>query len=231
MKLVVIGDIHGHSSWKDVLENENNEFDKVIFLGDYLDGFNVSIKNMQKNFYEILDYKQEQSDKCILLLGNHDWHYVSFGERYSGWKNDTFRWANLKLKECLQEEVIKIVHIEDDILFSHAGLTKSWLKHWFESNNPEKVKCINYNDISPSALNFTFMGGGDVYGDSVYSSPIWVRPASLLLDRVDKYKQVVGHTMMKSIISKDNVWFCDTMPREYLVIQNGEFIIKTLNKD
>ena len=229
MKIIVIGDVHGHDSWKRVLARENNEFDKIVFLGDYLDGFNTSKEKIRENFYEILKFKEEQGDKCILLLGNHDWHYVSFGERYSGWSNDTFRWANLAVKDCLENETIKILHREDDILFTHAGITKTWMRYWFESDNPNKLQFINYKDLSPKVLNFTYGDSFSEYGDTVYSSPIWVRPASLLKDKIDGFKQVVGHTMMNTLANQDEVWFCDTMPREYLVIEDNKFIIKNLN--
>ncbi len=36
MKTIVIGDIHGRTSWKDIIEKEQT-WDKVIFIGDYFD--------------------------------------------------------------------------------------------------------------------------------------------------------------------------------------------------
>lgn len=34
MKTVIVGDIHGRTIWKDILEKEQP--DRVVFLGDYV---------------------------------------------------------------------------------------------------------------------------------------------------------------------------------------------------
>lgn len=34
MKILILGDIHGRTIWKQIIENENP--DKIIFLGDYV---------------------------------------------------------------------------------------------------------------------------------------------------------------------------------------------------
>ena len=39
MKTIAIGDIHGLSIWKDIINKENP--DKVIFIGDYFDSFDI----------------------------------------------------------------------------------------------------------------------------------------------------------------------------------------------
>lgn len=67
------GDIHGRKFWKKPCENIE-PYDKVIFLGDYLDpyGFEgISIEECIPNFKEILELKKNNMDKVVLLLGNH----------------------------------------------------------------------------------------------------------------------------------------------------------------
>ena len=51
------------------------------------------------------------------------------------------------------------------------------------------------------------------------------------------YIQVVGHTPVKKITNlksiKDEwpeIWLCDCLPDEYLVIENNEFVIKKCNE-
>lgn len=69
-RYLVIGDIHGRSIWKDIIEKENP--DKIIFLGDYVSTHeNISAKQQLFNLEDILNYKRENSDKVILLRGNH----------------------------------------------------------------------------------------------------------------------------------------------------------------
>lgn len=69
-RYLVIGDIHGRTIWKDIIEKENP--DKIIFLGDYVSTHeNISAAEQINNLNEILSYKEDSSDKVILLRGNH----------------------------------------------------------------------------------------------------------------------------------------------------------------
>ena len=69
-RYLVIGDIHGKTIWKDIIKKENP--DKVIFLGDYVTTHEgISSEQQISNLKEILTYKEENSDKVILLRGNH----------------------------------------------------------------------------------------------------------------------------------------------------------------
>ena len=37
MKIAVIGDLHGKSCWKKLIEGRFDKFDKIVFMGDYSD--------------------------------------------------------------------------------------------------------------------------------------------------------------------------------------------------
>jgi metallophosphoesterase superfamily enzyme len=68
--IVVLGDIHGRTIWKKILEIEHP--DKVIFLGDYVTThYGISSETQIENLKEILTYKENNPDKVILLRGNH----------------------------------------------------------------------------------------------------------------------------------------------------------------
>ena len=70
MKVLILGDIHGRTIWKDIIEKESP--DKVIFLGDYVSTHdNISSETQIANLNDILDYKEANSSKVILLRGNH----------------------------------------------------------------------------------------------------------------------------------------------------------------
>ena len=77
--ILVIPDIHGRTFWLDKTNNIS-DYDKVIFLGDYLDPYpdeNITVKNAIENFKEIIQFKKNNMDKVVLLLGNHDLPYYS----------------------------------------------------------------------------------------------------------------------------------------------------------
>jgi hypothetical protein len=75
VRILAIGDIHGRDSWKDIIND--NVFDKVVFLGDYFDSREeISGAKQLYNFKEILQFKKYNIDKVVLLVGNHEFHYL-----------------------------------------------------------------------------------------------------------------------------------------------------------
>ena len=72
MKTVIIGDIHGHDSWKQIIEQEQNA-DRFIFVGDYFDSFTVPGATQVQNFQDIIEFKETNGKETILLIGNHDY--------------------------------------------------------------------------------------------------------------------------------------------------------------
>lgn len=71
MKIIALGDIHGRDIWKDIVKKESDA-DKIVFVGDYVDTHdNISPYKQVDNFKEIVEYKKENKDKVILLIGNH----------------------------------------------------------------------------------------------------------------------------------------------------------------
>ena len=85
MKLIAVGDIHGRGFWKEVVEKEK-DFDKFIFMGDYFDNFPpMTQREIQENFAQILAFKKMNPDRVVMLIGNHDYHYIFEGQKYSGY--------------------------------------------------------------------------------------------------------------------------------------------------
>lgn len=63
MKTVVIGDIHGRSIWKLIVNIENP--DRIIFIGDYFDSFNIKGEEQLNNFLDIIEYKNQVVRKLL----------------------------------------------------------------------------------------------------------------------------------------------------------------------
>lgn len=69
-KILVLGDVHGRLIWYDIIQKENP--DLTIFLGDYVSTHeDISSEQQLSNLEDILNYKEENPDKVILLRGNH----------------------------------------------------------------------------------------------------------------------------------------------------------------
>jgi len=227
MKIITIGDIHGNPNWINVVEKEQN-FDKIVFAGDYVDTHLEYTSDEQKvNLQRLLKFKEDNFDKVILLYGNHDHHYNINSEHYSGFQNNMFYDFNIIYKQAIKDNLIQVIFEYDNYLFSHAGVSKTWCLN----NNIKNVNEINdYLQFKPSVFNFCAGENYSDFGDDITQSPIWVRPNSLILDSVDKYVQVVGHTANENIEILENHIFidCFNASKQYLVINDEDYSIEYL---
>lgn len=74
MRVLCIGDLHCREIWKDIVAKEGNSCDKIIFLGDYTCPKEVKFDDPTDAcgfLYEVLDFKDQNPDKVVLLRGNH----------------------------------------------------------------------------------------------------------------------------------------------------------------
>lgn len=147
-KILIIGDVHGRQFWKDACYNHKDEFENIIFLGDYLSPYpdeGITNKKAIEVFHEVLDFKKENMDKVVLLIGNHDLSYFNTEicecrTDHQNWSkiNSTF-FENIKLFNLACEKEIN----GKRYFFSHAGVKKEWLKliigYWFNWDDPDKL--------------------------------------------------------------------------------------------
>jgi predicted MPP superfamily phosphohydrolase len=235
MKIVALGDTHGRDIWKTIIKIEN-DFDKFVFIGDYFDtrdDINASIQI--QNFKEILEFKKENPDKVVLLIGNHDFHYLKgCGETYSGYQQYAAMDINEVLQPALTSEHLQICYVYDDLIFSHAGLTNTWC----ETNEIDLYNIENSVNTTfmkkMEAFRFEYGENLDRSGNDVTQSPIWVRIPSLLKDMVKGFTYIIGHTTIKELHMANNIIAIDCLgtSKEYLVIKDGEaFAKKIIIKD
>lgn len=227
MRIIILPDIHGRKWWKDILDNE--VYDLVVFLGDYVSSHDdISGQEQIENLCNILDFKEQNPDKVILLRGNHDVQHLGYyWAECSGLFPEVEEWLSRKenKERFLKDTQWIYIYKPNDILFSHAGISKTWLRR-------TNVLLKDINNLPPSEL-FGFSPGKDnpydFYGDSIYQPCTWIRPSKLLLDGIKKYTQVVGHTTLKNILHRKEgrgFFFCDTCLKEYLVFEDGRYEVK-----
>jgi hypothetical protein len=234
-RIISVGDTHGRSTWKRILEKET-EFDKWIFIGDYFDSHdNDCTPDKQiSNFNEILEFKKANLDKVILLIGNHDYHYIrGIGETYSGYQSGHALSIGELIEKAINDELIQMCYLHDNFFFSHAGLTKTWVKDVLTPNNinplVDEVMVNIINDFlkfQPRVFGFRMGDNFSQTGDDVTQGPIWVRPQSLVKDMVEEITCVVGHTQVRelSYLPHYKLILTDCLGTvdEYFVIQDGQ---------
>lgn len=233
MKTLILGDIHGRDCWKKIIKSELP--DLTIFLGDYVTSHeNIHSEIQINNVFEILEYKENNPDKCILLRGNHDLQCL-YGD--SGLWSCYPTPSRKLLDVCSTPEFInrflkdtQWIYIQDNTIYSHAGISKTWLK----DSGVNSLEEINSLDPSEELFGFRPSSIFDTSGDSKTQGCIWIRPQSLVEDAISGYTQVVGHSTVNSIVDlkksikslKNSIWLCDKLPYEYLIYNDGTFEVR-----
>lgn len=100
----------------------------------------------------------------------------------------------------MNQNLLQMCYRYDNYLFTHAGVTKTWLKN-NNYNSEQTIDEFINNLFKENIQPFGFTRGENYssYGDDVCQTPIWVRPSSLVKDCVDNFIQVVGHTPQDDI--------------------------------
>ena len=220
-KVVFIGDIHGRTIWKKIIDLEPDA-DRYIFFGDYFDPYDpIPFEVQAQNFRDILNLKARLGERVVLLLGNHDYHYYADVRPYSRYD---FRNA-IAIKSLLIENlrVFQIAYQFGNVLCSHAGVSLTWLNTWFPvgwtwEGIDKKINSLHYE--KPQAFDY-FVGDLSGYGDDERQGPLWIRP-SAFIDGV--FVQFVGHTMdpklnfgNKRLYLVDHLW-----QNAYLKFKKGQ---------
>jgi hypothetical protein len=236
VKILVLGDIHGRGCWEPIIEKENP--DLTIFLGDYVSSHGLITEKQQiDNLERILQYNEENPDTVILLRGNHDMESLYYWAECYPSTGPFVKSYMSKNKERFLNNT-QWVYLYKNICFSHAGVSSIWM----ENNNIKSLEDIN--TLEPSEV-FAFTGKmSDFTGISPQQPPTWIRPWTLIDCAYKGYIHVVGHTSVKpgiknikeeyikhgsySQVELDHfadVWCCDALPEEYLIIENDKFIV------
>lgn len=235
MKVIVIGDIHGRKLWKEIVEKEVKGIDgeyAFVFIGDYFDPYeNIGIGELTENFNDIMSLKREFPNTVYCLIGNHEYHMIEgVREKYSRYDFANAPVISELINGAIKEGLLQLSVKIDDVLYTHAGVTKTWLERRFkgdlnkflEKKAPTKATLMKYN-FNDNGSAF------ECYGDDKRQSPLWVRPFSLMNDAIEGM-QVVGHTQVTRLKTKNGIAFVDTLgtSREYLTVLDGEYKIEKL---
>lgn len=203
-KYLINPDIHGRTFWKNNIDT--TKYEKIIFLGDYLDPYpfeGITEEDAIENFKEIIEFKKNNKDKVILLLGNHDIYYY-----LKEWGPSRYSRKHAKTIENLFEynrDLFQIAYETKYDLFTHAGIIQGWYDKINQIckeneqeeyslddsnlnlllNNNDKTYCRHFLDVSRTR-------GGREYDGSC----LWADVTEH--DKNEKYQgkyQIFGHTL------------------------------------
>lgn len=240
-KILTLGDVHGrdrwmfhtHGSpyefdfWKEAVENgapgdddfwqdyPYMEFDKIIFIGDYVDSYDLNNEAILKNLKNIAFFKKMVPNKVVLLVGNHDIQYFIHNQICSGYRGEMLHDLNDIFKD--KELDLKLAHLEKDengkkYLWTHAGVTRGWLKETkIDVLDPEYRFFDIVKELETQEIDVFLNGLFEIKCDNLFqvdvlsggihpwAGPLWVRPPVFNKDRLEGINQIVGHTPQAGI--------------------------------
>lgn len=236
MKITVVADSHGSAVPLGIARMNLEKSDKIIFLGDFFDHEEKEYNEQKQNFLNVIEFKKQNIEKVIVLIGNHDANYIL---------PDLLKWQpehgeeieNLILQNL---ELIDFAYLENNWLFSHAGFSEVWMQNQLTCNeiSEDLIKFLNnqfHNGVFTN-LRFTGLSG---YGDEITQNPLWIRPDSLMKSAVCGVNQIVGHTEVYDeqrirMHGSDKIIFLDSEPEMRNVYaeidtDSGKVEVKRLN--
>ena len=231
-RIIIIGDIHGESTWMDIVEKHPGC--KYIFLGDYCDPYryDLSDEDVIANLCSIIEFKKQEPDNVVLLLGNHDIQYLYHeAERCSR----RMEKAETQIRDLLNANISLFQWGEkvEKIVFTHAGISQGWFR--FASDKADKGDILKFI-TAPENKEIAFSCGYYRGGVAPHSGFFWADRRELD-EPLPGYVQVVGHSRVHEIIFKKGreggiVFFCDSLWNGiYLIIENTleSFVFFTAN--
>ena len=121
-KILVFPDVHGSHQWEVAKSISPDSYDYAVFLGDYFDSWENDWPDQGENFKTICNFVREDPDHRKLLIGNHDWSYISGtrdGYRVSGHQSGHI----LEIRNLLEQnlDIIDLAFECDGWVFSPSG--------------------------------------------------------------------------------------------------------------
>ena len=224
MKTLVIPDVH-LKPWMFERASElmkDNQISQAVCLMDIPDDWNqqFNLDLYAQTFDVALSFAVEHAN-TLWCYGNHDLCYL-WNQRESGYSpmaQLTVCEKMRKLRESLPcHNQLAYVQRIDNVLFSHGGLSDSFVRQFV----PSKY----YNDVDAVVEKINELGTQELWTDD---SPIWCRPQyeDKRMYKSRKLLQVVGHTPVEQITKKRNVISCDVFStyRSGEPIGTQEFLI------
>jgi predicted phosphodiesterase len=245
MRTLIIPDVHQDLMFPSfALALEKDNYDKIIFLGDFFDSFfsPPRVYGVKDVCDWLLDLRLKYPVE--ILVGNHDISYyedVFFAERnpYSSRHDKRFicsgytRAKSHKIAKKLTPEFVrscKIAVMEQGYVLSHAGFHPALCG---KLTAEELVATVNNAwDRFPYAItsgdNWIYQVGqarGGAWGQ--YGGPMW-------LDYFEEFDpahfpQIFGHTNNPSPRKMEDNYMLDAGQRVYGILENGKLTIKNVH--
>lgn len=207
-----VGDLHGriHAFEEAVELFEKENLEKLVLLGDYVDGDTTDVEVLYL-LNEVINYKKNNLSKVVCLIGNHDQQYHRTQQifRCSGFRPSIAQELNNQFN--VNSHLFQAAFKNGDFISTHAGVLKGWmdghsaiLSYWASKLNVNKidgiVEIINgmWNSEDLYLLNTVPIVRGGSPG--TIGGPIWADSSEILhKEWIPKFSQISGHNRVDEI--------------------------------
>lgn len=244
VRILAIGDVHG----REVLSRFSPaDFDKIIFIGDYVDTHYESEftdEMFVENLERILQFRRDHPSRVILLLGNHDIHYMYHEQsgEFTGFRPRLL--GRLQPLYLNNSDLFCMAYQHRNTLFTHAGISNRWYQDNSVAIHRELQTIKDHTGIERpltisekmNLLRSTAAGREILFlvsGLRMFprnprqaGGIVWADKRETENDFLPGYHQVVGHTVVETIeVKKDpadensSITYIDTENREFLELE------------
>lgn len=249
-RVLCIADIHQNIEWvKAILHLEKDNYDHVVFLGDFFDSFwdFPKVATVTKTAEFVIEIINGTYGPATICAGNHDISYMEAWRKSSKFQNPKFLlnycsgYTNSKSKDINTTltwshwKKFKLFALVNGVLLTHAGLRGNNFRPFLD---PERsLVCLEqeFNDAVNHIGGFAhhlFAVGQESGGRAAFGGPLWLRPQHFVDDEIP-YPQMFGHTHTgKGIVKQYGRSFCiDGGQTSYAIIHpDGRIEAKTCEK-
>jgi hypothetical protein len=212
MKTLIFPDIHTSIKVVDeILPQIKNEigYNKVIYLGDVFDQFHDTPTIARE---VAIWYKEKLEDpKNVFVEGNHDTIYrypKNARIRCSGWDH----YKSVAINDVLNQSdwnKVKLYHVDQNIMFSHAGVSKGFLDYIVNLGKSDSFEytlqnvCDKLDQWNEEAVGFLKMNYSHFLyeadytrgGNSEWAGPVWCDASRFV--PTPHFTQVFAHSPHK----------------------------------
>lgn len=234
MRVLVISDIHLKPEIFDRADKilASGQADMAVQMGDLVDdwGMEFNVALYGRTMKRVLRFHKDHPN-TLWCCGNHDYLYAHPHSGMSESGHSKFQEGIMGTYLIEMERIgagQKIIHLVDNVIFTHAGLTADWVC--------ERLEKVGYKDgIKPSETNLVHIVN-NASPEELWqeNSPIWARPQHDEYIMWGDYLHVVGHTPVRHPTQEDDVLSTDLFStyRDGTPFGDERFVIvDTITKD
>lgn len=200
MRVLAVGDIHQKKWIVDKVINVIDGYDKVVFVGDYLDNWDADPFDRVSMVGYLANIKNRYGDKVVFIAGNHDICYVDkrYSGKYGGHNARAQILFNIHVDEKKWIESLPHTHNIDGVTYSHAGITVGW------NNSTEPIGEDGHMWVRPDD-GYVYQPR-QVFGHTPQKTCVEVQKDVWCIDTFSQYKDLTyigDHTVLEVIDGRE----------------------------